>query len=253
MPKLSVSSMGTYEKCPKKYHYRYIEKPEVKAQDWNFLEIGKFEHRVLELFHLEIMKRIVEPSEYSSLLGKCYKQALPEFKYEVLKKEIPEIRIDLQDYLDMIRAEGLPNVVACEKPYSIKIGEHTVHGFIDRIDKIDDDFYHVVDYKTSKNPKYLDSFQLIVYAIAIKEMYPEVKKVKGSYSLLKHKSKKLSWTFGEEDYNKAIDKILTIGENIQIGTKWEKKKSKLCDFCDYLEICQGKKIDNSYIDEDIFV
>ena len=49
----------------------------------------------------------------------------------------------------MVRKNGLPNVISTEKDYSFEVKEGViVRGFIDRIDKISDTHYHVLDYKT---------------------------------------------------------------------------------------------------------
>ena len=60
MLKLSASSIGCYTKCPKQYHYRYIEKPDVEAKDWSFLEFGKCAHETLEIFHKVLMNNILK-------------------------------------------------------------------------------------------------------------------------------------------------------------------------------------------------
>ena len=49
--KLSVSSIKTYEDCPKKYWYGYIEKPPIEKKPWVHLEFGSCLHLALEKFH----------------------------------------------------------------------------------------------------------------------------------------------------------------------------------------------------------
>lgn len=238
MIKLSASSIGTYEKCPKQYHYRYIEKPDIPPKDWSFLEFGKCAHRVLELFHEDLMSNFREPDEYRLVMRKSFKQALKEFDFNILKDELPELQEVIQDYLNVIKEHGLPPVISNEMSFNFKIGEYTVRGFIDRIDKLGPGEYHVVDYKTNKNPKYLTNFQLILYALAIKEKFPDAKLIHGSYVLLKHKSRTKDWTFTEEDYQKAVDKIIKTGHSIDTNDFWEKKPGILCNWCDYKSICQ---------------
>lgn len=102
MIKLSASSVGTYKKCPKQYHYRYIEKPKVAEQDWSHLELGKCAHRILELFHKDLMETVRDPKEYASLMRVCAKEALKEFKLEVLRPDLPELRTIIQEYLNVI-------------------------------------------------------------------------------------------------------------------------------------------------------
>ena len=54
MLKLSVSSMDTYKTCPKKYHYRYVEKVKVEVKKHTFTEFGSCAHLILELFHQRV-------------------------------------------------------------------------------------------------------------------------------------------------------------------------------------------------------
>lgn len=239
MIKLSASSIGTYEKCPKKYHYQYIEKPPVPEQDWSHLEFGKCAHRVLELFHKDLCENVRNPSEYPDVMKLSFKDAIKEFDMDILKPEMPALKLVLQSYLDKINKAGLPQVIANELNFDFKIGEYTVRGFIDRIDKIADGHYKVVDYKTNKNPKYLSNFQLLLYALAIKEIYPDANKIDGAYVLLKHDCDTLEFEFSEKDYQETIDKVIRVGLSIDTSTEWEKRPSILCNWCDYQSLCQN--------------
>tara|TARA_R110002110_G_scaffold23170_8_gene88732 strand:+ start:661 stop:1392 length:732 start_codon:yes stop_codon:yes gene_type:complete len=243
MLKLSASSMGTYEKCPKNYHYRYIEKPKIEKKEWIHLEFGSCAHRVLELFHMDLCANVRKPNEYAVVMRESFKKALREFNMELLRPELAYMRDILQDYLDLIKNGGLPEVVATEIPFNFMVGEYKVRGIIDRIDRIGPGEYHVVDYKTSKSSKYLKDFQLILYAIATQEIYPDAKLIHGSYCMLKHKSKLKSWTFGEDDYERVQEKVLNIGTSITLDVEWKKKPTFLCDWCDYKSICQDAWVD----------
>lgn len=238
MIKLSASSIGTYEKCPKKYHYQYIEKPPVPEQDWSHLEFGKCAHRALELFHKDLCENIRDPKEYSLVMKKSIKDALTEFDMDILKPELSALKEVLQSYLNKINKTGLPQVIANELNFDFKIGEFTIRGFIDRIDKISPGHYKVVDYKTNKNPKYLSNFQLLLYALAIKEIYTDVEKISGAYVLLKHGCDTLEYVFEDNDYQNTIAKVLSVGKSIDTSVEWEKKPSVLCNWCDYKNLCQ---------------
>ena len=170
--------MDTYTKCPKKYHYRYIEKPDVEESKWNFTEFGSCAHRILELFHLEILKRLVKKEEYPLLMKRCFRDGIKEFDINILEEPTwtPEgdqpgiiyMREIIQDYLDNIKENGMPDVIGVEMPFSFKIDDDSiVRGYIDRVDRVGPGEYRVVDYKTSKNEKYLSEFQLLVYAEAL--------------------------------------------------------------------------------------
>jgi putative RecB family exonuclease len=238
MIKLSASSIGTFDKCPKHYHYKYIEKPDVPKKDWSFLEFGKCAHRVLELFHEDLITNVRETSEYPTIMRDSFKEALTEFDVEILRDELSYLKEILQTYLNQMLRDGLPEVISNEMDFKIMVGDYLVRGFIDRIDKVGPGHYKVVDYKTNKNPKYLTNFQLLLYAIVIKDRFPDAEKISGCYVLLKHDCKTLDWEFTDKDIKRTINKILRTGKSIDTRDMWEKKPTALCNWCDYRAICQ---------------
>jgi len=241
--------MDTYTKCPKKYHYRYIEKPDVEESKWNFTEFGSCAHRVLELFHLEVLKRDVKRAEYPSLMKRCFRDGIKEFDINILEDSVwtPDgdkpgiiyMREIIQDYLNDIKKNGMPNVIGVEMPFSFKIDDDSiVRGYIDRVDRVGPGEYRVVDYKTSKNEKYLSEFQLLVYAEALRRKYGDVKVVHGSFLLLKHKCKTKDFTFRVSDLDKCNKLLLKKASYIETDDTWVKKPTFLCQWCDYRTICQ---------------
>jgi ATP-dependent helicase/DNAse subunit B len=242
--------MDTYVSCPKKYHYRYIEKPDVTAVKWSFTELGSCAHRVLEIFHERLNKEGFGKKDFSIVMKECFKAAVKEFDINILQEdtwmpqgEMPGInamRIMIQDYLDLIRAqESMPNVIGVEVPYNFKLNENTIiRGYIDRLDFVEEGVYRVVDYKTSKNPKYLKEFQLLVYAEAIRRKYKNVKKVYGSYMMLKHGCDTKDYVFNISDMDRCKALLDERSSSISLETKWTKKPSILCKWCDYRSICQ---------------
>jgi len=247
--KLSVSSMDTYKKCPKQYHYRYIEKPDVEKQVWGSSEFGSCAHRILELFHLKVLKEKIEEKDYSALMKQCFIEGVKEFDINVLQEptwmpngELPgmiALRKVIQDYLFKLKEEGTPDVIGIELDYAFNIDENTlVRGFIDRVDRISPGIYKVVDYKTSKNQKYLTQFQLLVYAEALNRRFKDVKKVYGSYVLLKHGCTTKDFTFTHNDLDNCVDTIIKRAESINTDETWVKKPTVLCGWCDYQSICQ---------------
>jgi RecB family exonuclease len=237
--KLSVSSIKTFQDCPKKYWYGYIEKPPIEKKPWVHLELGSCLHAALENFHLFLIEQPLPQAEYAGLMKKCMESALKEFNKELLTPEFSNMKSIMQSYLNSIKESGLPNVLWVEKPFEITIGNYFLKGFIDRVDLVSPGVYKVVDYKTTKNPAYLDKFQLLVYAMILREELPDLEEISGSYVLLKHDCKEKSWNFTAKELDLCKEQIVKYGDLIFNEKEWEKKTSKLCDFCDYKELCQS--------------
>lgn len=238
MIKLSASSMGTFDKCPKQYHYRYIEKPNIPKKDWSFLEFGKCAHLVLEYFHEDLITNVREVSEYPSVMRDSFRSALKEFDMNILRDELPLLKRILQSYLDKMKKEGLPNVLYNELQFDMMIGDYKLRGFIDRVDRVGPGEYEIVDYKTNKNPKYLTKFQLLLYALVIKAKFPDAKKISGSYVLLKHDCKSMRWEFTDKEIEGVRNKVLSVGNSIETRDVWDKKPTVLCNWCDYQNLCE---------------
>lgn len=237
--KLSVSSIGTYEKCPKKYWFSYIEKPPIPKKEWSHLELGSCLHLALEKFHGYLIEQPLPSDQYPPLMKKCLENAVKEFNQEILAPEADDMQKIMQSYLNDIKKNGLPNVLWVEKPFNFELGDYLIRGFMDRVDQVAPGVYNVVDYKTSKNPAYLTKFQLLVYAMILKHELPDLEKVTGNYILLKHDCKTKGWEFSLEDINQCMEDIKNFGDQIISDNLWEKKPSKLCDFCDYKDLCLG--------------
>ena len=157
--KLSTSSIKTYEKCPRNYHYRYNLKPKIKEKNWDHLALGNFVHDVLELFHNILQE---EPNkDQVKLMGACcnekeYEKKWGKLKFPMTADVKTEARKILKDYLVMLKVRGLPNVQANEKQFNVDLGNNIIiRGLVDREDlgllalgtEKDPERVHIVDYK----------------------------------------------------------------------------------------------------------
>jgi RecB family exonuclease len=238
--KLSASSVKTYEQCPRKYYFNYIEK--APRKHWDHLDLGNLCHKTLETFHRIYME---EGLDNKKTLSK-----LMSYSFEEARKEYPKMRNNLlseaknllKDYLLMIKSLGMPVVKGVETPFNILItNDIMLRGFLDRLDIMKDSRFRIIDYKTTKNVKYLDEFQLLVYGLWLKQQYPEMKSFRGSYVLLKHGSKLKEFDFNIQDVEKLKKKLLYYAEKIKNEQNWSPIPTVLCNWCDFKEICPAQK------------
>jgi RecB family exonuclease len=237
--KLSASAIKTYEQCPRKYYFNYIEKAPKKQ--WEHFDLGNLCHKTLELFHLEYMDSGTSKKTLSKLMSSSFAEA---------RKSFPNIRdemaLDAKDmlakYLEYVKKHGMPVVKGCETPFDFSLGDNIlVRGFIDRVDILKDGRFRIIDYKTTKSVKYLDEFQLSVYGIWLQNQHPNVDAFNGAYVLLRHGSSLKEYSFNAEDIEKTKKYLVECAGKLRTENTWTAIPTMLCNWCDFKEICPAQQ------------
>lgn len=237
--KLSASSMKTFDQCPKKYFYNYIAREPRKQ--WDHFDLGNLCHKALEIFHEIYMEEGPRGGSLSKLMAHSFAEArkdFPDAKIEI----IADAKALVQDYLKLVSTDGMPHVKGVETKFNLNITDDIlVRGFLDRVDILPKSgIFHIVDYKTTKNKRYLEPFQLLIYGLWLQSEYPDLEEFKASYVLLRHGSSSKSYTFNCEDIVKIKKKILGFAEDIRASEKseeWATITGPLCNWCDFKKIC----------------
>jgi RecB family exonuclease len=146
--KWSASSLQTFLTCKRKYYFSHIEK--IKEHDISLkpkpYEVGNIIHKALEeavnkkQFHKEFVFQFLAPYQkqnpYLTLELQMWKSKLEKFFKQEQK-----------------RIESNTQIIAVEQPFHIEHKGLTLTGTIDRIDKLSNGKYEILDYKTSSNLK----------------------------------------------------------------------------------------------------
>lgn len=238
--KLSASAVKTYDQCPRKYYYTYIDKQPKKQ--WAHFDLGNLCHKALEVFHeIYVQEGLAKRRSLAKLMGHSFKVARRDFP-NMDNDLVAEAKELLMGYLNRVKKDGMPFVKGVETAFDFYIREDIrVRGFLDRLDIEKDGRFHIVDYKTTKNPKYLDEFQLLVYGLWLKENNPEVDSFKGSYLLLRHDSKLKEYEFNASDIDRVQKDLISYAERIRNEDEWTPVPTMLCNWCDFKEVCPAQK------------
>jgi ATP-dependent helicase/DNAse subunit B len=235
---LSASRVNTYQQCPRKYYYSYVEK--LPGKEWAHFDLGTLAHGVLEYFH-ETFKKDGDSTGLKTLMKSAFQKQRKEMEKE--KELLPEILLEarnlLQEYLDNIEVQGIGSeIISLEEKFNIPLNDkYCVRGVVDRIDKDPDGIYHIKDYKTNKNKKYMKPFQLQTYGIHLLDKFPEVTRFRGSYVMLRFGGMLVPYDFNEEDVIKVKKNLIEFADKIIEEERWITKPSRLCDWCDFKGPC----------------
>lgn len=273
----SSSRLETIAKCPYKYFLNYVlnvSPPETEKADplsWlSALDQGTLLHAVFEKF----IKEIIEGSEkinfeskkklinkiLKSEAEKMRKEITPpsELIYQLKLKELQEraklflnlIESELQDsepiYLEKFFDDFILELKSCRK---IKL-----QGKIDRIDKLADGSYRIIDYKTGGDYSYSEQeyfkggkqLQHALYSAAFAaELEAEVKEFLYLFVNPRAVKKKYLRKNNKTEELKAVVDILlkTVERGAFIPAAYN-KESQECKYCDYNQlICEREKDD----------
>lgn len=238
---ISVSKIKTFQDCKLKYKFCYIDK--LPRQDRDFHIFGKFVHEILENFHKELLEN--PHFDIKKLMGTCFNNSSKKWLVTLdQKKEAHSILTQyLSKFADTVKASKEAKVLGLEKQFIVNIDNKVLlNGFIDKYQQDKDDIHHVIDYKTTKDKKYLkDFFQLMTYAFVVFLENPELNKIRTSYLLLRHDCSSLEKEFGDKDVASIKDKYLQYADEMLEERLFRPSPSKMCSYCDYLPKCNVGK------------
>ena len=153
--------------------------------------------------------------------------------------------IDLSLDVEAIRLEDLERVRAedgeptwFERPFAFRLGPHLLRGRVDRVDRLPDGGYELIDYKTGR-PKTAaqlrDDVQLSLYAVGARESWQLEAARQAYYYVLD--DEKVPVERGEADREWIRDTVLEVAEGI-LSQGFEPTPSfAACSVCDYRLVC----------------
>lgn len=238
---LSVSKDKTFEDCKAKFKFCYIDKLPRIERDFHIF--GKYLHQVLENFHRALIEEPSKREDWLPVMEAAWEVAYNEYSDQMTGLQYKEAREIVEEYKSILKEDGLPNVIAVEKPFYINLNNKILlNGFIDRVQIDPDGMIHVADYKTTKDPKYLkDFFQVMTYCYALCLEDPSIKRFRASFILLRHNFDYLTQEFTREEVMSVAEKFITAASNIEEEKLWRPNPQFLCKHCDYLDHCKSGK------------
>jgi len=194
---LSASRVNTALGCSWKYAQSYLNK--IPSISYDGTKIGDTCHVVLECLAVKnrekLVSKILEERDIfsvPSIRRLCYKKARQhDIDNEDCVGKIKEFVLNGLSYDFYGESYGKPVSIFTEKDFLIeKEGRYKIRGFIDRLFIYEDGRALIRDYKSSKRP-YIShecssaNIQGSIYALTVKELFPEVKVIDVEFLFLK--------------------------------------------------------------------
>lgn len=252
MKQFSHSKLGTYERCPLQYKFRYLTNLKPKRESTIEAFMGGMVHDALELLYRDLLKTKLNSLEdlfkfYDEkwrvdwtddivINNERYNQ---KHYYNLGKKCI-------ENYYQKYQPFNQDQTIGVEKQINLNWGKYSMVGYIDRLAREKEGVYAIHDYKTNSSiteQQYLDKDrQLALYSIAVKQNFKEAREVKLIWHFV---------AFGEDVTSSRTDmelkelknNILTIIEEINTAEKEDNFPAveTKCDWCGFWQYCPKKK------------
>jgi putative RecB family exonuclease len=247
----SHSKIGTYESCPQKYKFEYIDKIKGDIESVEAF-LGSRVHEALEnLYKCVRNGRLLSEEEtlafYESAWDSNWSKDVQIVESGLRAENYRKIgRQCVQDYCRHYRPFDQGRVVDTEKRLSIKLdpgGEYLMTGFVDRIDKVGEGVFEIHDYKTNRSlPAQAEKDkdrQLALYEIGLRECIADIKEVVLIWHFLRFDQEIRSHRSAKE--LEQLRKTM-IGKIQQIESATERNdfpphESNLCNWCEYRPLC----------------
>ncbi len=232
---LSATAIEAYETCP--LQFKLEREWRIPREVPAAMQYGAAMHRVLRSYFdaVRFQRRITDETLIDLFRAHLAEAAIQDrYQHELYERQGVE---QLRDFLALSRQTPPPEVLHTEEWFSIRIGEATVVGRVDLVDRIHDERVAIVDYKTGKPRSQEDaddSLQLSIYALAARETWGYKTERLTFYNLEDNSS--VSATRSELQLQEAKLKVAEVAEKIAAG-EFPAKPGYHCSLCPYRNLC----------------
>jgi RecB family exonuclease len=230
--RLSYSRLATFLNCGFLYRLRYIER--IPARPKPHLGFGRILHSALSRFY---NLKITEPS-LNDLL-RLYRSFWKN-EGETYKRYYTKGTDIFKRYFEL-NIENYHKVVYVEQPFEIPVGGHILAGRFDRVDRLDDNSYEIIDYKVASKvatQSEIDTdLQLGIYGLAFKLTTGKMPLL--SFYFLPKNVKVTSLRTDREIFRikSGLDSVV---DKLMGGEHFAPQECIECKWCDYKKYCPVK-------------
>jgi len=247
MATFSHSRISSFEQCSLKYKYTYIDKIATDVVRTIETYMGDIVHQTLEKLYKDLkFEKYNELQDLIQFYNNLWKENWEE-GILIVKKEYTQENYRamgermIKDYFNRYKPFNQSKTIGLETTEYYELDEsHKIHVRIDRLASPEEGIYEIHDYKTNSHMKTQEEAdtdrQLAVYALGVKKLYPDAKRVKLIWHMLAF-DKEVSSERTDEELEQLKKEVLESIKKIENATHYEPTKSGLCPYCEYQSIC----------------
>ncbi|WP_281778412.1 RecB family exonuclease, partial [Helicobacter suis] len=232
----SATKFNDYLTCPRRFYLKYIKNLTPPSKDQ--FNMGTFLHKLLKKHYEEHKNTPVKASDLLELAQDEQLNALQRLEFEVA---VDKMSAFFEKEKEILQSR---EVLVCEKKFKTSIAGFTFNGKIDRIDRLEDGSYAILDYKykskdklkvdTLENMEESQDYQLSIYHLALASSLQDARIRVYFYDLKKGEllEEYLQVVhFKQEQLQNQLKKLTSI-------MPFEKRPNKdNCSYCPYMDIC----------------
>jgi RecB family exonuclease len=247
--KFSPSKLNTYRDCPRRYRYRYVDGLRRRVETSETL-LGSCVHKALEELYAGLIHgRAFTLDETLAVFDRGWSAGWSDAVLNRHKEYGPEHhqaagRDCVRAYFKAFAPFQQDTTIAVEKRLGFALqaeGESIrIEGLVDRLARVRGGVYEVHDYKTTANlpgQAELDAdWQLAIYDVAVRANWPDAREVGLVWHFVRFgQTMKSSRTAPQRE--ELLGKISELIGQIKHDHSFLPRRSALCDWCEYRDIC----------------
>lgn len=250
----SHSRLSTYENCPQKYKFAYVDRLKIEEEGIEAFLGSRF-HQAMEKLYNELRFRIMPLEEVKNFYEEQWKKNYHDKVIIVEEGRTADdyFRLGLkfiEDYYRHYYPFNRNRVLGTEEWIEVDLdgsGRYILQGIVDRIDLTPDGVYEIHDYKTSSSLPGQDfadnDRQLAVYQLGLKQKWPQAEKFRLVWHYVAF-DLELSSTRTQEQLDQLRSQIIQLIQQIQAAeaaNDFPARESALCRWCAFWDYCPIKK------------
>jgi len=249
MTSFSHSRLSSFEICPLKYKYAYIDNIKVEAEDTIETYLGSRVHEALEKLYRNLQfEKLMSLKELVAFFkrewGKNWKDTIIIVKKEYSKENYRKMgERYIKDYYKKYKPFKEGKVIGLETTDLLPLDDEGKYKFYIRIDRLMDmgsGLYEVHDYKTNTMlPKQEDldtDRQLAMYSLWVRNEFKDFKKVRLVWHFVAF-NKEIDSFRTEEQLEDLRQDVLAKIHEIEETKEFPAKVTRLCNWCLYRGLC----------------